>query len=386
MNLQRKKQDRQSTLLNISKMLMDAEEKGEEVELDDETMEMLEDLGSMNEVFSFGLSLSERAFFNTSGTHLTLCHPDGVVVWDIKKAQPQFEFFAKPDYYDVSRDGQRLVIIEAAQEVEEPVRGADIRHADPTFEDNILIYNVSDAKPIKVIVESRSETKRVRFLPGTSNIMVLGVTGDRYSIDGISGALTHEADVYKGDSEYDIGYFNEATESVLLLNASIAMHPTLPLVAATDLENNLMVYDYVTRQKKISIPLSNGAFPGVHFEVLQFTPNGKYLFAIRQDYTADDMKKSYHFWDINTGKEQKTMEIDISPWTYFFFTPDGRWFVTSKLDNKKNPPFAIQIYDANTLTQTETIQGRGPFATFPNDPKRLLFFTGTGVGVYTLKP
>lgn len=386
MNLLRKKQDRQSTLLNLAQMLKDSEDDGEEKELDDETMTMLGNLDAMGSVFSFALSLPERAFFNPAGTHLILCHPDGVVVWDIKKAKPQFEFFAKPDYYDVSRDGQRLAIIEAAQVTEEPLHPADIAHADPSFEDTILIYNIADGKKTTVPLETRSETKRVRFLPGTSNVMVLGVTGDRYTIDGASSAVTHESDVYKCSAEYDFGYVNDNTQGLAFLNVSVALHPSLPLVATTDLENHLMVYDLSTRQKKFTVPLSNGALPGLYFEVLQFTPNGKYLFGIRQNYTTDGTTKTYHFWDVNTGKEMKPMDIGTSPWSNFFFTPDGRWFVTAKLDSKKTPPFVITILDANTLTQTDTFQGRGPFTTFPNDPKRLLFFTGTGVGVYTLKP
>lgn len=386
MNLQRKKQDRQSTLLNLAQMLKDAEHDGEEKKLDKESMELLNNMDALGSVVSFALSLPERAFFNSTGSHLILCHRDGVVVWDIKKAQPQLEFFAKPDFYDVSSDGQHLVIIEKAQVAKEPFHPADIAHADPTFDDNILIYNIADGKKTTVTLGSRSETKRVRFLPGTANVMVLGVTGDRYTIDGASAAVTHEADVYKCSAENDLGYVNENTQGVTFINASLALHPNLPLVATTDLENHLIVYDLANRQKKFSLQISEGVLPGYYFEVLQFTPNGKYLFGIRQNYTVDSLTKSYQFWDVNTGKELKPMNIGTVPWSNFYFSPDGRWFVTAKLDTKKTPPFVVTVYDASTLTQTETFQGRGPFTIFPNDSKRLLFFSGTGVGVYNLKP
>jgi WD40 repeat protein len=379
MNLQRKLQERQSTLLNLNQLLKDEEE------VDEEAMEMLSSTSNLNGVFSFGFSLPERAAFNATGTHLTLRHPDGVVVWDIKKAAPQLELFAHPDFYDVSADGQNIVIIEAAQAKEEQIRGADIRGATRINTDKILIYNVVDGKKSAITVTSRSETKRVRFMAGGAKIMVLGVTGDWHTIEVASSAVVHEADVYTCSGEEDMGYVNDATGGIII-NSSIALHPSLPLVAATDLENHLMVYDHATRQKKFSLSIPEGLAPGYHFEVLEFTPNGKYLMGIRQNYSTKGVKKTYQFWDVNTGKEQKSINIDVSPWSYYYFTPDGRWMVTSRNDGSKNPPFLITIYDMNTLAATDSFQGRGPFTTFPNDPKRMLFFAGTGVGVYTLKP
>lgn len=194
--------------------------------------------------------------------------------------------------------------------------------------------------------------------------------------------------MYSDDEEESvINYHNDMIPG-MLLGSTLAMHPREKIIATVDSKGKLYLYDFKAEKLKHTVQLGNTtSMPGQGPEQLQFAPNGKYLVAMSRDLGDASLKKQIHIWEVETGKEAKNIFIEIDPlFSGLTFDSNGNYFAVSKFDKTKKPSFGIVIYDANTLLELETIQGRGLPAFFPNTPKRIAFPTGAGgIAVQTLK-
>lgn len=356
-------------------------------DLDEDEKKMLASLGSnpLVESFIFGLSAVSRAMFSQTGQQLIICNEDGVVAWDVKNPLPLVEFFAQPDFYDVSKDGQYIAVVEAATREENRSIAAMTRDDKPTYKEKILLYSVADGKSRSIPVGSFSETKRIRFIPGTGNLLVAGSAGELITLDLASGKILDQVDVFKmGREESNPGYVSE-TSMFSFASSSFAVHPLQSLAAITDAEKGqLFIYDFKNHQVKQTIRFESILGLTQGFEHLQFTPNGKFLLGVSFVTSDKGFKKTFHFWNTETGKEVKSMTED-TVWSAFSFSPDMKWLAFCKADGAKKNVGTISIYDCDTLNVVESFPGKGAFSFFPNDGKHLAYRMENAIAVYTIK-
>lgn len=353
-------------------------EETEKLDTDDPVMKM-------GTIAAIGAGVTGKLFFSPDGQRLILSHNMGLVVWNPKVEKPLIEFSALSDFFDVSDNGQYVAVIEKAKSNTGGYEPADIRGDRPRI-DYVLLFVTQSGEMKKLSISSLSKVKRIRFVPGTTTILSLGLKGDLTLLDYLSGQTTSLKPMFNDNEEESaVSYEMDGMSSLMSPNATIAIHPNKKIVAATDSKEKLYLYDFKEEKLKQVIQLSNTiAMPGQGMERLQFTPNGKYLFGINKSLADQGIKKQIRFWEVETGKEVKSLIIDPIMFG-LSFNAEGKYFAMGKFDETKKPPFVIGIFDANTLLESEPFQGRGIPAFFPNDPKRMAFLLSNGIGIHTIK-
>lgn len=342
----------------------------------------------MSALFSIGAGSTRQMCFSPDGQRLILSSSTAIVVWNVKSEEQLFEINASSDFYSLSNDARYVAVVEAALPDDNDYEAADIHGGrSRSHEDNILLFSTQTGEKKEFPISTASKVKRIRFVPNSNSVLVAGLNGDLSLINFDSGESTNLKPMYSDDeAEFAIGYDNDMIPG-MSPGSTLAMHPRQKIVAAVDSKGKLYLYDFQQEQLKHTVQLDNAMpIPGQGLEQLQFSPNGKYLVAMSRELGDVSLKKQIHFWEVETGKEAKNANFEIDPlFSGLAFDPDGRYIAISKFDKTKKPPFDIAIYDANTLSELEIIKGRGMPAFFPNGTKRIVFSTGAGIAVQTLK-
>jgi WD40 repeat protein len=340
-----------------------------------------EDEPQMGLAMSMGSGKSGKALFSQSGQHLIACHEDGLVVWNLKQTNPVLELFVLPDYFDVSRDGNFVAFIKTAILEEDYLPPARIK-GKHTITDTILVLNLKENKETTLVIESNT-IKRIRFSSDGLSLFMISADGAFIAASVQSGKVTDNASIYSGgDSEESLDY-PQSDETNMFSSISVAAHPKQPLIAATDANKNLYIYDYLRHKVKHKLKIEPGIIPGQNFALLQFTSNGEYLLGVNLVIKNEGFSKILYFWEVESGKLSKSFDLGIV--SDISFSPDGQWLALSRMDVNKNPPFIISVYNASTLSETESFPGRGSLCFFPKENKKLAYFAKNGIGIYNLK-
>jgi WD40 repeat protein len=340
----------------------------------------------MSAILNIGFGATSRMRFTPDGQKLVLSYNTGAIVWGIKEEKQLYEIKALSDFYDIEASARYLTVVkEALKQNQRYWEPADIgRSENWPHESTIILYDIQSGSEKELALEALSKVKRIRFVPGSSGILIAGLKGNISLIDYISGKKTEMKPIYKEDEELSAVSY-EIDDLPAMPVATIAMHPSDKIVAVSNSTNKIHIYDFKSEKIKSIIQISNTtAMPGQGLEHLEFAPNGKYLFGTYRSLADKGLKKQLRFWDVETGKEVKSMVID-PVLSGFSFSADGKYFALTKMDSSKKPPSVICIFDAHTLAEFESFQGRGIPAFFPNDPKRMVFSLVNGIGVHTLK-
>lgn len=340
----------------------------------------------MGAALAIGAGSTSQMYFSPDGQRLILSSSTAIVVWNVKSEKQLFEINASSEFFALSNDAGHIAVIEAALPDDSDYEAADIGGGrDRSYEDNILLFSTQTGDKKELSISTTSKVKRIRFVPKSNSLLVAGLNGDLALLDYTTGEAAELKPIYNDDEEESSVSYNEAEIPVMSPFATLAIHPKQKTVAICDSKEKLYLYDFGAEKLKHTIPLSNTmSMPGKGLEYLQFTPNGKYLVGINRSFADKGLKKQVRFWDVENGKEVKS--ILVSPvMSGLSFSPDEKYFALSKLDNSKQSSFVIAIYDAQTLAELEIIKGRGIPAFFPNDTKRIAFSSGAGIAVQSIK-
>lgn len=333
-----------------------------------------DDMGFM----SFGTGAVGRSFFTRNGKHLVVCNHQGVAVWALNNPFPVVEFFAPPGLYDVSRDEKHIAVLQAATEDNRELEPARISSQQHMWRGPILIYNVEGGAPkhIDLTINPFGELKGLRFIPNTNNILLLGSMGKLVIVDWTSGKILEEFELFQGEDESFEEMFSNSPP------IRLAVHPQLPLAAVVR-DQNLHLYDFKSHKIKQTIEVQKSAEMLLrYFEQIEFTPDNKYLFAASTMVAENKFQKIYQFWNIETGKEIKSIETQAM-WSGYSFNKDGQWIALAH--SKDFEKFSISIYSLQNLAEADVITGKGPLAFFSNDKNRLLFLSGINIAAYAIK-
>lgn len=344
---------------------------------DDETPDMSATLG-------FAVPEYSTTFFSATGENYIIGNSAGVTAWNVKISKPTLQLWASPDHYDISLDGRNIVVVKSALvSHDDSPHPAEIAHqVKRTLIDTLLLYTVANGQVKSIQVESPSKSKRVRFVPGTNSILVIGMNGDLTLIDAESGKTTTPMQVYDSDEEEIVGEFGAAMS--MFVNRSVAVHPQKKLIAVSDGQQHLFIFDFKENRLKTTIQLPASIMPGMDFEYLQFTPNGAYLFGVQLVASDNGFMKSLVFWNVESRAQSKKMDIEAI-WSAYNFSPDGKWFALCQAQRPKMSTGSISIFDAASLEEVESFSGKGALNFFSNDTHRLAYRADHGMGTYLIK-
>lgn len=334
-------------------------------------------------IIAMGLGASTKLFFAPNGQRVFLSHNAGLVVWDSKVEKSMIEFFAAPDFFDVKQNGEYIAVIKEAT-IRPLFIPADIKH--DLFDDTIVLYSSITGKMKELSISTPSEIKRIRFVPESTNLIISGVNGDLSLLDYLSGEVRELFPVFKDVDNTSSFNYNLEGRRISTSNNTIAMHPNQETIAVIDSKSIVHIFDFKNNRLKNLIKLNNNAELKeiLSVERLEFTPSGKLLLGIIQLWSDKGVTKQVSFWEVETGKQVKTIPIG-SGFFSLNFNLVGNNFALSKMDASKSPPFFISIIDGETFQEMESIPGQGVSAFFPNDPNRIVYLLNSGIGVHSIK-
>ncbi len=342
-----------------------------------------QDQTDMSAVVAMGLGTSSKLFFTPNGQRIFLSHSVGLAVWNPKVEKSMIEFFAAPDFFDVTQSGEHIAVIKEAT-IRPLFIPADIKH--DLFDDIIVLYSSKTGETKELSISTPSEIKRIRFVPGSTNLIISGVNGDLSLLNYLTGEVTELPPLFQDEYKTSSFSYNLEDKRGFTPNNTIAIQPNQETIAVMDSKSIVHIFDFKNNRLKSLIKLNNNADPKEYLSVerLEFTPSGKLLLSIIQLMSDKGVRKQVSFWEVETGKQVKT--IPTGPGFFSLnFNLVGNNFALSKMDASKSPPFFISIIDGETFQEIESIQGQGISAFFPNDPKRIVYLLNSGIGVHSIK-
>lgn len=354
------------------------------ISLKRQQIETNNDQGGLNTVGVVAMGTYNKLLFSIDGQRLFLLHNEGITVWNPTKENPIIEFSALPDFCDISADCKYVAVVEAAKVKPKNYVNADIYSSRLSSNDKIILYNTQDGTAKELTINGLSKVKRIRFIPNTTTIIIADTDGEIALLDYLSGLQKPLQSIYSdrgySDSRYRIEDIPFQTP-----NTSIAIHPTNKILALMDSGNKVYIYDFKEEKLLHSFQVDNLTdLYGPGMERFQFTPNGKYLVGQNLSLSDQGLKKQIRFWDIETGKEVKSLLYD-TPMSSISHSNDGKYIAFSKMDFQDKTSSGLSILDAIDFKELTHLQTHGASVFFPSDSKRIVFVVGGGIGVYNLK-
>lgn len=334
---------------------------------------------------SIGLGVSNEVQFTPDGQNLILRSTNGAAVWNIREENQILNIHGKHDKFDISADLKFIATIKPwRSEFEFEPAHIHGRKFDPP-PDTILIYSLPSGATKRFVPEIGFSVTRIRFDHGASNLLLSNAEGHLCSFNYLNGAVSTLKSVYTNSQDQSADY-NYETIFPAFSFESFAVHPTLRLIALSDLSGRLYIYDLSAQNTLDTLPPSAGGdfLPGQGFLKLSFSNNGKYLVTIQLVMNDGALNKKITFWDVLTRKEVKSIQINAL-FSSFSYSPDGKYFSISSYGKTNDGKGRIIIYDAETLAEINSFEGKWAPAFFPNEPKRFVYSSQNGIFSRTIK-
>ncbi|MBK8705259.1 MAG: hypothetical protein IPN33_17975 [Saprospiraceae bacterium] len=66
------------------------------------------------------------------------------------------------------------------------------------------------------------------------------------------------------------------------------------------------------------------------------------------------------------------------------FSPDKQFFVLGQMNFDKKENTTVTVFKSSNLEEVATFPGRGAFAFFSNNNRRLAYVDGAGINIFTI--
>ncbi len=234
----------------------------------------------------------------------------------------------------------------------------------------IWLYDVQSGDALTLLMAHTSNVNTIAFSPN-SNILASGSTDKIVRLWDISTGELQHAFVGHAGGVFDIAFSSDgkvlASASIHEINlwdistkthkqrvrrytysgtSRISFNNSDKLIVAEVDTNKNKTIELTDLMSELTENPQKKVLEGQEHPVrgVSFSPDGEILVSV-------GMRKTFHFWDVNTGKQRKILNGDTDDVSGVFFSTDGKSLVT--VDKNK----AMHIWDIATGEKRSTIKG-----------------------------